>query len=138
MPPPLMTRVFPIVKFTTKYNERMKKLSCKIFNEHHIPEINKKDLLYGTGHPPLYRNIVKWHKNLRTFERNAFDRPLDLDSERNYKYYPAHPQIRALTHTLREYGLYRDEHRDFNDEMKAIAISRGKQFRERRGPIKKK
>lgn len=131
------TKIFPIVKLTTKYDQRMKKLSCKIFNEYHVPEIDKKDLLYGLYHPPLQQNIVRWHRDLRTVERHT-ERPLDIDPRRNYKYYPAHPQIRALTHTLREYGLFRDEHRDFNEEMKQIAISRGKTFRERRGPNTKK
>lgn len=132
-----VTKVFPIVRFTSKYDQRMKKLSCKIFNEFHVPEIHKKDLLYGISHRPLAQNLRKWHRDIRTFERNQ-EKPIDLNTDRNYKYYPAHPQIRALTHTLREYGLFRDEHRDFNEEMKAVAISRGKTFRERRGSLSKK
>lgn len=118
---------------TSKYAQRMRKLSCKIFNDFYIPELKKSELDYGVCHPPVHQWTVKWHNDMRVFERNQ-EKPLDLDPNRNYKYYPAHPQIRALTHTLREYGLFRDEHRDFNEAMKAIAISRGKVFRERRGP----
>lgn len=114
----------------------MRKLSCKIFNDFYIPELPKKDLEYGPCHAPVSQWAIKWFNDLRAFERNQ-ERPIDLNSDKNPKYYPAHPQIRALTNTLREYGLFRDEHRDFNEAMKAIAISKGKVFRERRGPIKK-
>lgn len=127
---------YPLFLHTSKYAQRMRRLSCKIFNEFYVPELPKKDLDYGIQHQPVARWSVKWHNDCRVFERNQ-DRPLDLDHRRNYKYYPAHPQMRLLTHTLREYGLFRDEHRDFNEAMKAVAISRGKVFRERRGPIKK-
>lgn len=112
----------------------MRKLSCKIFNDFYIPELTKKELDYSRSHPPVQQWLNKWHSDLRAFERNQ-ERPFDLNEEKNHKYYPAHPQIRALTHVLREYGLYRDEHRDFNEAMKEVAISRGKVFRERRGPI---
>jgi len=75
---------------------------------------------------------------MRVVQRNM-EKPFDLDDTKNYNYYPAHPQIRELTHTLREYGLFRDEHRDFNEAMKGVALARGKVFREVRGPgIKKK
>lgn len=114
----------------------MRKLSCKIFNEFYIPELPRADLNYGLGHKPVASWFKKWWQDMRVVERNQ-ELPIDLDSSRNYKYYPAHPQIRALTHTLREYGLFRDEHRDFNEEMKKIAISRGKRPRERRGSLSK-
>lgn len=120
---------------TTKYAQRMRRLSCKIFNDFYVPELPKKDLDYGTHHPPVTEWSTKWFNDYRAYARNQ-DKPLDLDSNRNEKYYPAHPQIRALTYTLREYGLFRDEHRDFNDAMKALAIARGKVFRQL-GGIKK-
>lgn len=110
----------------------MRKLSCKIFNEFYIPELPKKELDYGPGHQPVQAWANKWFSDARTFER-AQERPRDLNSDKNHKYYPAHPQIRALTGVLRDYGLFRDEHRDFNEAMKAIAISRGKVFRQRGG-----
>lgn len=128
-----MRRITPQFLFSSAYSQKMRRLSCKIFNEFYIPELTKKELDYGTGHQPVAQWVGRWFTDMRAFQRNQ-DRPIDLDPNRNWNYYPAHPQIRALTHQLREYGLYRDEHRDFNEAMKAIAISRGKKFRERRGP----
>lgn len=126
-----------LITHTSKYSQRMRKLSCKIFNEFYVPELSKKDLEYGHHHQPVNQWIQRLVTDIRVYEKN-FERPIDLDSGRNMNYYPAHPQIRELTHVLREYGLYRDEHRDFNEEMKAVAKARGKVFRERRGPNKKK
>lgn len=126
----------PPFLFSSKYSQRMRKLSCKIFNDFYIPELTKKDLDYGHYAHPVNSWAVKWYNDYRAHQRNQ-EKPFDLNSDSNYKYYPPHPQIRSLTHTLREYGLFRDEHRDFNEEMKAIAISKGKVFRERRGPNKK-
>jgi len=127
---------FPVILTTSKYSQRMRKLSCKIFNDFYMPELPKRDYEYGIGHQPVARWLTKWHKECSIF--NWVQKvPTDLDHNYGHKYYPAHPQIRALTHILRQYGLFRDEHRDFNEAMKARAISKGKQFRERRGPIKK-
>lgn len=124
---------YKLFMHTSKYSQRMRRLSCKIFNDFYIPELSKKDMDYGPYHPPVVEWRSKWVNDARAYERNQ-DKPLDLDANRNIKYYPAHPQIRGLTNQLREYGLFRDEHRDFNEEMKAIAISRGRVFRQRRGP----
>jgi small subunit ribosomal protein S33 len=41
-------------------------------------------------------------------------------------WYPRHVENNLLTKKLREYGLYRDEHADFNDEMKRLRYLRGK------------
>lgn len=106
----------------------MRKLSCKIFNEFYIPEINKKEYEYDISHPSTSQWLVKVRSQYSTFERNK-ERPGDLDPQKNPKYYPPHPQLRYLTNELREYGLFRDEHRDFNEEMKAREIARGKVFR---------
>lgn len=105
----------------------MRKLSCKIFNEFYIPELPRKDFDYGITHDPIMKWSQKWFSDFRTFERNM-EKPKDLDPMRNYKYYPPHPQIRELTGTLRDYGLYRDEHRDFNEAIKAAAIAKGKVY----------
>lgn len=121
-----------VSKHSSDYHQKMRALSCKIFNKFYIPELPKKQLDYGTGNPSVQQWINKWYLDFRTFERNM-DLPLDIDDDRNMNYYPAHPQIRELTHILREYGLFRDEHRDFNEEMKDIALSRGKTFRKRGG-----
>lgn len=129
-------KITDIFFHSSKYSQRMRRLSCKIFNDYNIPELEKRDLDHGPT-PQVISWVAKWHNDLRTVERNQ-EKPVDLDTRRNPHYYPAHPQFELLSHTLREYGLYRDEHRDFNEAMKAIAISKGKVFRERRGPISKK
>lgn len=41
-------------------------------------------------------------------------------------YYPRHVETGFLMKTLREYGLYRDEHADFKDEMDRMRALRGK------------
>merc|ERR1719365_177263 len=41
-------------------------------------------------------------------------------SERWVVYYPAHEETAELMRHLRDYGLYRDEHKDFCDEMERL------------------
>lgn len=41
-------------------------------------------------------------------------------------WYPRHVETHLLTRVLRDYGLYRDEHRDFNEEMERLRYLRGK------------
>lgn len=41
-------------------------------------------------------------------------------------YYPRHEETYWLMRHLRDYGLFRDEHQDFNDEMKRLRALRGK------------
>ncbi|XP_058047467.1 small ribosomal subunit protein mS33 [Ahaetulla prasina] len=48
-----------------------------------------------------------------------------------YDWYPPHNIYSGLMWRLRSYGLYRDEHEDFKDEMKRLKRLRGK------GPPKK-
>lgn len=43
-----------------------------------------------------------------------------------YAYYPRHVELGRLMQRLRDYGLYRDEHADFQDEMKRMRALRGK------------
>ena len=47
-------------------------------------------------------------------------------------YYPAHEQTTKLIRRLRYYGLYRDEHEDFKEEMERLRKIRGKS-RNRKG-----
>ncbi len=42
------------------------------------------------------------------------------------EYYPAHEQMDKLKTQLRAYGLYRDEHADFKEEMERLRALRGK------------
>lgn len=41
-------------------------------------------------------------------------------------YYPRHIEMGQLMLRLREYGLYRDEHQDFIEEMNRLRALRGK------------
>lgn len=41
-------------------------------------------------------------------------------------WYPRHNETYLLFWKLRDYGLYRDEHRDFNEEMTRLRHLRGK------------
>lgn len=43
-------------------------------------------------------------------------------------YYPRHIETGLLIRQLRNYGLFRDEHQDFIDEMKRLKALRGKVF----------
>lgn len=48
------------------------------------------------------------------------------------EYYPAHDETAKLFRKLRLYGLYRDEHEDFKDEMERLRELRGKTKRRRK------
>lgn len=41
-------------------------------------------------------------------------------------WYPRHVETGKLIMRLREYGLFRDEHQDFKEEMKRLRALRGK------------
>ena len=47
-------------------------------------------------------------------------------SEKWITYYPAVEETNELMRVLRDYGLYRDEHKDFCDEMQRLRVLRGK------------
>ena len=49
-------------------------------------------------------------------------------------YYPAVEEANELMRVLRDYGLYRDEHKDFCEEMQRLRVLRGK-AKERYGPL---
>lgn len=51
--------------------------------------------------------------------------PLNLRKE-IYAYYPRHVETGFLMKKLREYGLFRDEHEDFKEEMNRMRALRGK------------
>jgi len=67
--------------------------------------------------------------------------PHELKQYRN-EYYPAVEEATELMSILREYGLYRDEHADFKEEMQRARELRGKpkirsQWKDGVRPIKK-
>ena len=47
-------------------------------------------------------------------------------AERWICYYPAHEEAAELFTTLRDHGLYRDEYKDFCEEMQRLRALRGK------------
>ena len=47
-------------------------------------------------------------------------------SERWIRYYPGLEETNELMRLLRHYGLYRDEHLDFCEEMQRLRALRGK------------
>ena len=84
-----------LIKASTNYARRMQRLSNRIFGEVAIPT-NPKSM-----------KVVKMFS----------ERPLHTNEEIIH-YYPRHVETHSLMLKLREYGLYRDEHQDFKDEMK--------------------
>lgn len=53
------------------------------------------------------------------------EKPVQLREE-IVNYYPRHVETHLLMRKLREYGLFRDEHQDFKEEMKRLRVLRGK------------
>ena len=53
------------------------------------------------------------------------EKPLNLRREVTH-YYPRHIETGWLMRYLRHYGLYRDEHEDFKEEMERMRLLRGK------------
>ncbi|XP_056641364.1 28S ribosomal protein S33, mitochondrial [Diorhabda carinulata] len=92
-----------LIKQTTEYARRMNRLSNRIFGEVVRPT-NAKSM-----------KVVKLFS----------DEPIHLRKE-VHAYYPRHIEIGKLMMKLRYYGLYRDEHADFQDEMDRMRALRGK------------
>ncbi|KAK9888353.1 hypothetical protein WA026_000607 [Henosepilachna vigintioctopunctata] len=98
-----------LTKQTTEYARRMKRLSDRIFTEV-TRTTNSKSM-----------KVVKLFS----------EQPVNLRKD-IHAYYPRHPEIGKLMLMLRYYGLYRDEHADFQDEMKRMRALRGKVEPERK------
>ena len=64
-------------------------------------------------------------------------KPLETRDE-VVNYYAAHEQTSQLMTTLRDYGLYRDEHKDFKEMMARLRRLRGKEKKPWRAADKKK
>lgn len=92
-----------LIQQTTEYARRMDRLSKRIFGEVARPT-NSKSM-----------------KVVKLFSAEPFNQRKDI-----HGYYPRHPEVGRLMMNLRLYGLYRDEHADFNDEMKRMRALRGK------------
>ncbi|CAG4992297.1 28S ribosomal protein S33, mitochondrial [Colias croceus] len=92
-----------LIKGTSNYARRMQRLSNRIFGE------------VATQTNPSSLKVVKMFAA----------RPLHTNEEILH-YYPRHIETHALMLKLREYGLFRDEHQDFVEEMKRLRALRGK------------
>lgn len=95
-------------QLSTIYARRMNLLSNRIFTEVTRPT-NPKSM-----------KVVKLF-SAQPLQQNDFV----------VNYYPRHVETGWLMMKLREYGLYRDEHADFQDEMRRLRILRGKSVKGR-------
>lgn len=92
-----------LAKQTTEYARRMTRLRNRIFGE-----------VVRTTNP-------KSMKVVKLFS----EEPIHLRRQ-VHAYYPRHPETGELMKKLRYYGLYRDEHADFVEEMERMRALRGK------------
>ena len=87
----------------SKYAQHMKRLSAAIFTEwQDEPNYRALRVYRQFSEPPVNKRaeVVRW--------------------------YPHHPTWNKLINQLRSYGLYRDEHEDFLEEMERLRKLRGK------------
>ncbi|ENN77897.1 28S ribosomal protein S33, mitochondrial [Dendroctonus ponderosae] len=92
-----------LIKQTTEYAKRMARLSNRIFSE------------------PVRATSSKSMKVVKLFS----EQPINLRKE-IYAYYPRHIETGKLMMKLRHYGLFRDEHQDWKEEMERMRALRGK------------
>lgn len=98
-----MNKYVELSKIASNYARRMNRLSNRIFGEVVRPT-NSKSM-----------KVVKLFS----------ERPLQTNPE-IVDYYPRHPETHLFMLKLREYGLFRDEHQDFKEEMIRLRELRGK------------
>ncbi|XP_014287252.1 small ribosomal subunit protein mS33 [Halyomorpha halys] len=110
-----MSRYTELIKLQTKYSMRMNFLKNRIFGDVTRPT-NSKSM-----------KVVKLMS----------ERPIQKNPEKTDAYYPRYEQLNLLMHHLRNYGLYRDEHRDFQEEMQRLRELRGKRTWKREKKEKK-
>ncbi|CAF0751157.1 unnamed protein product [Adineta ricciae] len=93
------------------YAQRMIRLSQRIFTEY-----------------PKIAFARKEHREQHEkFLRFLDDRPHTSGTLVSMNYYPRYGEIYRLMEGLREYGLFRNEHRDFQEEVVRLRVLRGKQ-----------
>lgn len=96
-------RYVDLINRPTEYATRMKRLSNRIFGE----------VVRPTSASAM-RVVDRFSK--RPYDKDSFYHP----------YYPRHIETGQLMEKLRYYGLYRDEHEDFKEEMERMRALRGK------------
>ncbi|XP_034180467.1 mitochondrial ribosomal protein S33 [Osmia lignaria lignaria] len=98
-----MDKYIKLKNVGTNYAKHMNRLSNRIFGE--VTRItNNKSM-----------------KVVQLFSEQPINKRADIIS-----YYPRHTQTTLLMKNLRKYGLFRDEHQDFNDEYERLRELRGK------------
>ncbi|XP_067006135.1 small ribosomal subunit protein mS33 [Anabrus simplex] len=98
-----MNKYIELATAASNYARRMNRLSNRIFGEVVRPT-NSKSM-----------KVVKLFS----------EKPLHLRSD-IVNYYPRHVETYRLMMKLRYFGLFRDEHQDFKEEMKRLRALRGK------------
>lgn len=98
-----------LTKNATEYARRMNRLGNRIFSEVVRPT-NSKSM-----------------KVVRLFSAEPVEQRKEI-----HAYYPRHVETGRLMMMLRHYGLFRDEHADFKDEMNRMRTLRGKGKPERK------
>lgn len=81
------------------YDQRMKRLSCKIFNEHYEKPMSQS--LARTSDQDLKRKFLQRDAYKRNLISRFSEIQFDLDDNRNQNYYTHNPQVRELTFKLR-------------------------------------
>jgi len=98
-----MNKYLQLAKAGTSYALRMNRLSRRIFGEV-VRHTNAKSM-----------------KVVNLFSENPIYRRPEM-----VEYYPRHAETHKLIMKLRQYGLFRDEHQDFKEEMTRLRALRGK------------
>ncbi|CAF1182364.1 unnamed protein product [Adineta steineri] len=93
------------------YAQRMVRLSQRIFTEYPKITFSKK----------------KHQEQHDKFLRFLDDRPHTSGTLVSMNYYPRYGEMYHLMEGLSEHGLFRNEHRDFQEEVARLRVLRGKQ-----------
>lgn len=101
-----MSKYKELTRLPTEYARRMNYLSNRIFGEVARPT-NSKSM-----------KVVKMFSAQPVQKNDYF-----------VNYYPRHVETGWLMRHLRSYGLFRDEHEDFKEEMKRLRALRGETIR---------
>ncbi|PSN43126.1 28S ribosomal protein S33, partial [Blattella germanica] len=109
----MSNKYLQLINVGTNYATRMNRLSRRIFGEV-IRTTNSKSM-----------------KVVQLFSENPLYRRPEM-----VEYYPRHVETGKLMMKLRDYGLFRDEHQDFKEEMRRLRALRGKE-KTRKGSGKK-
>jgi hypothetical protein len=89
----------------SSFSQKMDKLSCKIFGEYYRPPMPPH--VAAITNPAVHFHWGKVHDQNQALIKRQSKLPDDIDPWKTINYYPPHPQIRSLMHTLRQFGLYR-------------------------------